>query len=196
MKPLFAGLVIVVAVASATERAEAGYRGSQWNLYEYCGSRPTFVTDPHGLWWWSKPKPCCNGTPYDPETQCCEDGKIAGKVPLWICKRPMDLPPGAVGVVDFTGIDDWADCGVYYWLDVAHSYICCDGPNLTCYGFQAGTEAGADIDVEMLATGVCEKRVVCPSVRDSKCNNPVADSDYSLYWNNCHNWAWDDISWW
>ncbi len=33
-------------------RDPIGYRGSQWNLYQYVGSQPTFGADPFGLWWW------------------------------------------------------------------------------------------------------------------------------------------------
>jgi RHS repeat-associated protein len=32
-------------------RDPIGYEGSEWGLYEYCGSRPKVMVDPHGLSW-------------------------------------------------------------------------------------------------------------------------------------------------
>ena len=162
-------------------------------LYRYVESNPLVYTDPAGLTPRRKMARCA-GTRYNPEVSCCENRMIVAKVTIWLCQRTLDIPTHPYAV--------W--CGYHVsaivpdpW-DFRHSYVCCGGPNVDCYGKQAEkakgcpTKKGDPIPHEGLATGSCEPEKVCPSTKRSKCVNPVANKDYGLAcpgYENCHDWA-------
>ena len=191
-------------------RDPIGYEGSPWNLYQYVGSRALSHEDPSGLYGtmpgygpgWDRSaccdgkrfdtnrQGCCSKTIYNTANECCESGSVVRKEPIWIGVRPLGNSSNFPFVLP-AGI-----------RTVGHSYVCCDGPNINCFGKQAritinGTEVdpevGDPIPVEPFATATSSTRVmVCPSVKKSKCVNPVYDCPYSLLNDNCHRWAWDD----
>jgi len=137
--------------------------------------------------------------PIDPKTQCCENGKIVSKVPIWICERPLHNPTwGYLG--------DKCSILLPKTKDLQHSYVCCNGPNQRCYGKQSKTPIGIDpitkkritretkkgdpIPIEPYQTGDCKMKMVCPSAKKKKCENPKAEHDYKALGQNCHKWAW------
>jgi RHS repeat-associated protein len=132
------------------------------NRYAYVTSNPINGSDPSGLVdprsYGRPPAPRCGGQPYDPTTECCENGGAVAKAPIWRCKRYANL--GVVGYV------------------IWHHYLCCDGPNENCFGFVPGTKAGDAIRPEQQKRGTCEQRMVCPSLKASKCDSPTATCDY------------------
>lgn len=155
--------------------------------YLYVRNAPVSLYDPSGL-----RLACCNMVLYDTVKACCESKTVVSKVPLWICERPLDMSPwpGGFGYALRPVIPrDW---------ELAHSYICCAGENLDCYGKQAKQPSGRDtkkgdpVPREMLATGDCDKVWVCPAVKKAKCSSPTANEDYSIWapgYESCHDWA-------
>ena len=136
----------------------------------------------------------CNGRVYNRCTHCCENDTIVAKVSLWICERALGgLTTGPV-IADYCL--SWL---TPYFLDFQHTYVCCDGPNLKCFGKQAKrpdetpTVGGDPIAREMVANGDCKMRMVCPQLKAAKCVNPSCPYDYSLLWHNCHDWAWRGV---
>ena len=137
---------------------------------------------------WNPPKPtpkaCCDGQEYNPDYSCCEDGKVVGKVSIWICNRHI---PGTRWVSRL-GVPGSRT------LRLNHSYVCCDGPDKNCYGKQNYTKKTSPIPNERHdVKGKCEKKRVCPKLKKSKCETPISSCDYSLLNNNCHKWAWEGI---
>jgi len=198
-------------VGRFVSRDPIGFRGGALGLQEYVGGRPIHKVDAMGLWPWSpgyccngknydaKTQGCCNGhTLYDLETECCEGGEVKAKVSIWICTRPLDVRPAWPFNIPIPGFPN---------KRIGHSYVCCDGFNVTCYGKQGLYDTDGDgvgdteprvgdpIPVEPLAVGTdCKEKLVCPSVKKSKCDNPVYDSEYDLLCRegegtNCHEWA-------
>ena len=136
-----------------------------------------------------KTQGCCNGhTVYDLKTECCYGGTVVGKVPIWICTRPLGNSPKFPFVIPIPGCPT---------KTIGHSYVCCAGPNVKCYGKQALIDKDGDFDptdvpapgdpipVEPFATGKCKKKLVCPSVKKKKCENPVYTQDYDFL---CRDW--------
>jgi hypothetical protein len=123
------------------------------------------------------PKPprssCCNGQKYDPDSSCCDDGKVVEKVSIWMCSRV---------------IDTWY--GPILWLaSVRHCYVCCDGDNQNCYSKGPHNTEPGKIDHEGQTSGTCWEKKVCPRFRKSKCENPTTDSAYDWKNANCCDWA-------
>jgi RHS repeat-associated protein len=177
-------------------RDPIGYDADDLNLYNYVGGSPVHHIDPMGLDPWGRPwgsenaywNRCCKGKYYNGYTHCCENGQIVAKVPIWICERPLDLPPSLVGITRYYGW--WHEWWLPQDFHLSHSYICCDGPNLNCFGKQSTTKVGEAIPVEMLCTGECETKMVCPAERSGKCNNPISNKPYSIPGcKSCHDWA-------
>ena len=142
-----------------------------------CGPRPNLPPPPAA-------NSCCNGVKYDPETQCCEDNQIVGKVSIWVCNRhiPYTYPVSRLGIPGSRS------------LQLNHSYVCCDGENKNCYGNQWGNKKGQVIPKEdENVQGKCEEKQVCPAVKTKKCESPVSSCDYWLPTYNCHTWAWEGV---
>ena len=165
--------------------AGGGYQDGL-NVYQYVRASPTKFTDPYGD---RVPNHCCGGKPYNPLSQCCENKRIANKVPVWVCFDAW--------VTD--GLEYWPDWLMPYWLEAGHSTLCCDGPWRNCFGKNDKVKkSGDDIPKDSYPSGApnsesyCTKKMVCPKTKDSKCNSPKADCGYSTFWNNCHSWAWDE----
>lgn len=138
----------------------------------------------------------CYGRLYDPNAECCELGQVVVKEPMWICERPL-AASSTFGI--------FAGCFAGYLLnwvlpkgsEIQHTYICCDGANLNCFGKQSTNKQGQPVPLETLATGECKRFAVCPSVKNRKCNDPVCRKDYSLLGpghSNCQDWAWELVN--
>lgn len=162
-----------------TRRDPLGYVDGL-SLYGYVGSLPITYVDSTGYrWTWFRS--CFDTTKFrhrtwDTSIECCENGLLVAKVTIWICKRPLNVPPLRGTVIG----------------PVSHSYVCCVAPNRDCYGNQGGTKKGTPIPREPAAIGNCKPNLVCPSVKTAKCNNPIAPKDYCLLGFNCHRWANND----
>jgi hypothetical protein len=74
-----------------------------------------------------------------------------------------------------------------------HQYVCCDGPNVNCYGHAHNDyDAGDPIDRETNPTGSCEMQDVSDDLKDKKCNAPVSPCNANTGNWNCRHWAnWD-----
>jgi len=192
-------------------RDPIGYRGGDANLYAYVGAIPLRYVDPLGLnrdsfQFKRKCGKCPNEKEYDTRRQCCEDGKIVSKVPIWVCKTSL-------------GSD-----GGFRLGDYAHSYIVCDDPKANHntdekYGYHPypfdgdggwDDEGGGggfrpwgpgfvnretERDPNDPGTS-CKKRMVCPKEKRDKCKEgywkPGSFNDrYNMCgWGpNCHEWA-------
>jgi RHS repeat-associated protein len=98
---------------------------------------------------------------------CCR------KVKIWICERRLDR---------------W-----YAAILPTHMYVCCDGPNMNCYGHQRNNlKRGDPIPREGNPTGTCREVEVCEDEKQKKCNNPTSPCDADTFGWNCRDWAtWD-----
>jgi len=170
--------------------------------FQYEGMGDAFGLPPDGMGNPLPPTPpspppssssCCGGEPYDPDTQCCENDQIVGKVSIWICNRhiPYTYPVSRLGI-PFSRT-----------LQLNHSYVCCDGANQNCYGKQSYTRKNSPVPNESRdVQGKCEEKKVCPELQRSKCGAggkpPISSCDYwtltgNNQWANCHQWAWEGI---
>jgi len=195
-------------LGSFTVRDPRGYSDSL-SLYEYCRSNPLSLVDPagfgasggpsHGC----PPPPKCNGKPYQPGAQCCENGTVVDKVPVWICARPFQsypytwLIPGGLRIPGTS------------WI-LGHGYFCCGGENVDCYGDPGTYPAkgpspgppntpiggGMPLPTEFLPVGDCTSVYVCPSAKQKKCSNPTAVAPLSPnpLGHNCHDEACSGIT--
>jgi hypothetical protein len=80
-------------------RDPIGFEGSPFDLYEFVEGRVLVSTDPKGLcggrsngsgyifcggaWIQTFTSGCCNDKPFLKRAQCCENGQIVSKVPIW-----------------------------------------------------------------------------------------------------------------
>jgi RHS repeat-associated protein len=166
------------------------YDAGDVNIYRYVFNRVTIGMDAYGLSFgyhipetFGHPSPtpgdnksCCNGEPYDPNTQCCEDDEVVGRVSIWRCVRP---------------VNHWSTAALGAW----HSYICCDGPNNNCFNMASGTRAGASVPKELLTTGNCTEHKVCPKNKDECCDSPIAPWDYDFFRRRtCNTWTNECVS--
>jgi RHS repeat-associated protein len=191
-----------------TSRDPIEYDSGDTNIYRYVKNKPINSFDLYGL-------ACCNGTYYNPDTECCENEKIVLKESIWLCERSLNLTVTITGQVNpFTLCPSEQEVNfgtpIYYLCYLygnrpgtclpsrpRHSYLCCDGANKNCYGMQAyqdtaktkPAQKGDPIPRESKLTGICEEHKVCPALKKKKCNNPTAEYDYQWYYSNCNVWA-------
>jgi RHS repeat-associated protein len=187
-------------------RDPIGYSTGDFSLYRYVYNKSILLQDPHGL---MPPMGCCNGKKYNPsvqgcckgsvyskKNQCCEFGTVVSKVSIWFCERPLN---NCMGPYLYTFLPIGNQCNILAPQKPRHSYICCNGANIDCYGMQqkqtdgSYTKAGNPVPKESLAIGTCTEYKVCPIIKQSKCDNPIAPYDYNWYYSNCNVWAVDGL---
>jgi YD repeat-containing protein len=186
------------AVFTRRDERPRGQYADGMNLYQYGRGDPCTTTDPSGLLapcrggtciWPIDPPPatmgCCGGKAYDTRSQgccgrtiydlashCCENGAVVDEVPIWMCTRSSDA---------------W-----YGWF-VDHCYVCCDGPNQTCFSKGPHNTKPGPISPESNPSGSCSETMVCPRIKRMKCENPQTDTAYNARSANCCDWAYEHL---
>lgn len=95
---------------------------------------------------------------------------------MWVCSRPLNSWYGGVAP--------------------NHKYVCCDGPNQTCYSHRNNDlKKGDPIPTEPSPSGQCEIRNVTAENKTAHCESPKSPCDASTLGWNCRDWSeWDGVA--
>jgi RHS repeat-associated protein len=180
------------------------YKGSPWDLYEFVDSRALHLVDPLGLhggggyiccggrWIHTHQFGCCNNVPFEKSKQCCENGQIVNKVPIWKTTFPVFQDPYLNNVSC-----GWNIVCPLSWVgwNLVHAVICLDGPTSGCIGVNDVTDRVENQDYMLQNAApdpddiVSTKHMVCPRERDRIRNSVGQPWNHGYIFGNCHHWS-------
>lgn len=136
---------------------------------------------------------CCSGTKYTRKGNCCENGQVVSKVPIWQTTFPIFQSDYGRDLA--AGWDAICPLSAFGW-NPAHVVLCTDGPYSGCIGVNdvKGVVEDQDYMIEAGAHGKwaevrTKKIMICPSAK-TKLTNSIGDPyDHSYITNTCHHWA-------
>jgi len=181
-------------IGTFCSRDPIGYRGSQWSLYEYVNGRPMVAVDSSGLGFnmccgrWKtrydeRVQGCCNNSSvFSLTTECCENGQVASKVTITVCKGRLGGDGGWFPVIG----------------PISHTYIIC--PDGMQYGkHPRNGNIWIDVGVVRVETlrdptrAYCKDRLFCPADASRMCRG-ITNVPYNIlcipgHGTNCHSWG-------